>query len=155
MGLGFGFAGSRTSFEIDVSRSFGLPRYTVLDMLESEPPSTSVYQPRAFRTGSVPTNHWRTGFTLAVSDNTAWMLGIRNDSPDVPPDDPVFRRFDLSTVSTAWAVQRGSASASFGLLYQYSFPQRVSFPSPLGDTHSDEKVDYQGFGFRVAGTWLL
>jgi hypothetical protein len=154
-GFGLGFAGSSTSFEFDMVRSYGEPRYSVLAVPESAPPSTSVFQPRAYRTGSVPTTHWRTGFTLSVGDNAAWMLGVRDDSSDVTPDDPVFRRLDLYTVSTGWAVQRGSASASFGLFYQYSSPQHVSFPSPLGDTHSQESVDVKGLGLRLAGTWLL
>jgi hypothetical protein len=155
VGVGIGLAGSSTSMELDISRSFGQPRYTVLEVPESAPPSTAVFEPQAFRTGSNTVTHWRMGFTLAVNDSTAWMVGVRDDRAEVPADDPVFRRFDLSTVSTAWAIQRGSASVSLGLLYQSSLPQRVSLPSPLGDTRGEEKVDFQSFGFRVSGTWLL
>jgi hypothetical protein len=155
VGFGVGFAGTRSSFEFDLVRSYGQPRYTVLDVPQSAPPSTSVFEPRSYRTGSIPTTRLHIGFIFAISDNAAWLLGVRDDGSDVVSDDPVFRRLDLFTVSTGWVGRRGNASVSLGLFYQSSSSQRISFPSPLGGSQGQEAVDVQSFGLRLAGTWLL
>jgi hypothetical protein len=154
-GFGVGLAGARSAFEIDVVRDFGQPAYTVLSVPESESPSTSVYQPPTLRTESRPVTRWRMSFMLGISDAAAWILGIRDEVSDVPERDPVFRRVNIATVSTGWAAQRRGASATVGVFYRFSGLESVSFPSPLGDDYTNEQVEVQDIGLRLAGTWLF
>jgi len=155
VGIGFGFAGSRASFELDLVRSNGLENYTVQHMPESQPPSTGAFEPRPFRTGALPTTRWRTGFALLLGANAAWAVGVRDESSDIQEADAVFRKFDLYLVSTAWTVQYRNISALIGLNYLFGSTQRVSFPTPLGDSNRNHSVELQSLGLRVAGTWLL
>ena len=153
--LSAGLASGRFALVLEVIRSDGLPAYTVIDIPESEPPSTAAFRPPAYRTGLRPRTRWGLGMSYAATDSAALGIGFRDDTSAVSGEDRVFRQVDLYSISTGVILHRSNVAAALGLVYLVAPRQSVSFPSPLGDEREARSLDAQTLTLRVGASWVL
>jgi len=130
--LGFSLKSDWAVITLDLTRTAPQAGYEVLPGVQGTGSLLGVSRLDSLETSGRGALDYALGMAFVGGGGNTLVMGLRSRRALAPPDDPVFRALDFTSVSTGVYHHRKGLSASLGLGYRFGETRSMRFSAPGG-----------------------